>query len=58
VRPAAGAAPTPTNGTPPDGCPSGMRWGDYGGDVWGGDKFSLSPSCRADYEGAVGGICP
>ncbi len=25
VTPPAGAAPIPTNGTPPDGCPSGMR---------------------------------
>ena len=37
VRPAAGAAPIPTNGVPPDGCPSGMRWWDYGGGVGSGD---------------------
>jgi hypothetical protein len=44
VTPPAGAAPIPTNGTPPDGCPSGMRWGEDKGGWWGGYYcFASSP---------------
>ena len=42
VTPPAGAAPTPTNGTPPDGCPSGMRWGTVGRERSDGDYFLTS----------------
>ena len=50
MTPPAGAALIPTNGTPPDGCPSGMRWGECkGGSGHGDNDEPFSPYGRPCY---------